>query len=209
MLTLKSPPEKDGRLVKIYKISKLTRIFLTLIISAKLAMAQTEIQPYEIVENIADIEIRYYPAVMMAKYKSKNPGAGFGKLFNYISGNNNTDTKIAMTTPVHIQKNQTENSMSFVLPKKFNIDNAPLPNDSSLEVFEGESAYFATIRYSGYTNESKEKVFSKKLQSVLKEVDIKVSGEPVILVYNSPYKLINRRNEIIIPVIYNSSNNNE
>ena len=54
-------------------------------------MAQTEMQPYEIIENIADCEIRYYPAVMMAKHKSKNPGAGFGKLFNYISGNNNTN----------------------------------------------------------------------------------------------------------------------
>ena len=93
--------------------------------------------------------------------------------------------------------------------KKFNIDNAPLPKDNSLEVFEGNSGYFAAIKYSGYTNESKEKVFTEKLQSILKEVDIKASGEPVILVYNSPYKLINRRNEIIIPVIYNSSNNNE
>ena len=172
-------------------------------------MAQTEMQPYEIIENISDTEIRFYPSVMMAKHKSKNPGAGFGKLFNYISGNNNTETKIAMTTPVHIKKSQAENSMSFVLPKKFNIDNAPLPNDDSLEVFEGDSGYFAAIKYSGYTNESKEKVFIKKLQIILKEAEIKASGEPVILVYNSPYKLINRRNEIIIPVIYNSSNNNE
>mgnify|MGYP001158847662 FL=1 len=172
-------------------------------------MAQTEMQPYEIIENISDTEIRFYPSVMMAKHKSKNPGAGFGKLFNYISGNNNTETKIAMTTPVHIKKSQDENSMSFVLPKKFNIDNAPLPNDDSLEVFEGGSGYFAAIKYSGYTNESKEKIFTEKLQRILKKVDIKASGEPGILVYNSPYKLINRRNEIIIPVIYNSSNNNE
>ncbi len=164
-------------------------------------------QPYKIIENIAGSEIRYYPAVMMAKHKSKNPGKGFGKLFNYISGNNNTETKIAMTTPVHIKKSQAENSMTFVLPKKFNINNAPLPNDNSLEVFEGGKGYFAAIKYSGYTNESKEKVFAEKLKSVLKELDIKVSGEPVILVYNSPYKLINRRNEIIIPVIYNSPNN--
>ena len=57
-------------------------------------MAQTEMQPYEIIENISDTEIRFYPSVMMAKHKSKNPGAGFGKLFNYISGNNNTETKI-------------------------------------------------------------------------------------------------------------------
>ena len=95
------------------------------------------------------------------------------------------------------------------MPKKFNVDNAPLPNDNSLEVFEGDSGFFAAIKYSGYTNESKEKVFTEKLQSILNKVDIKASGEAVILVYNSPYKLINRRNEIIIPIIYNCSNDNE
>ena len=172
-------------------------------------MAQTEMQPYKIIESIAEGEIRYYPAVIMAKHKSINPGAGFGKLFNYISGNNNTETEIAMTTPVHIKKSKAENSMSFVLPKNFNIDNAPLPNDNSLEVFEGGSGFFAAIKYSGYTNDAKEKIFTEKLQKILKDFDIETSGEPVILVYNSPYKLINRRNEIIIPVIYNSSNNNE
>ena len=165
-------------------------------------MAQTEMQPYEVVKNVDEGEIRYYPAVMMAKHQSKNSGAGFGKLFGYISGDNNANTKIAMTSPVHIKKSQNENSMSFVLPKKFNPDNTPLPNDGSLQVFEKKSGYFAAIRYSGYTNESKEKAFTEQLQNILKEAKINTSGEPIILVYNSPYKLINRRNEILIPIIF-------
>ena len=69
----------------------------------------------------------------------KNPGSGFGKLFNYISGNNNANTKIAMTTPVHIKKSEDENSMSFVLPRKFNPQSAPSPMDESIKVFEKES----------------------------------------------------------------------
>ena len=171
-------------------------------ISTKIIMAQTETQPYEIIKKIEDGEIRYYPPIMVAEHKSKNPGSGFGKLFNYISGNNNANTKIAMTTPVHIKKSEDENSMSFVLPRKFNPESAPLPIDESIKVFEKESGYFAAIRYSGYTNESKERLFSKKLQNILKKLKIKTSGEEVILVYNSPYRFINRKNEILIPIIY-------
>ena len=71
-----------------------------------------------------------------------------------------------MTTPVHIKKVEDENSMSFVLPRKFNPESAS-PIDESIKVFENESGYFAAIRYSGYTNESKERLFSKKLQNIL------------------------------------------
>ena len=114
-----------------------------------------------------------------------------------------------MTTPVHIKKSQSENSMAFVLPKKFNINNAPRPNDLNLEVFEGESGYFAAIQYSGFTNESKERSYTLQLQKMLKDAEINVSGEPVILVYDGPYNFINRRNEVLIPIFYNSPLNNE
>ena len=35
-------------------------------------MAQTEMQPYKIIESIAEGEIRYYPTVIMAKQQSAN-----------------------------------------------------------------------------------------------------------------------------------------
>ena len=52
-------------------------------ISMKIIMAQTETQPYEIIKKIEDGEIRYYPPIMVAEHKSRNPGSGFGKLFNH------------------------------------------------------------------------------------------------------------------------------
>jgi hypothetical protein len=67
-------------------------------------MAQTEMQSYSVIQKIADAEIRFYPPVMMAQHTSKSQGSGFGKLFGYISGNNTNNTKIAMTTPVHMKK---------------------------------------------------------------------------------------------------------
>lgn len=166
-------------------------------------MAQTETQSYEVLKNIAGCEIRFYPPVMMAKYTSDNGRSGFGKLFKYISGNNDGETKISMTTPVHMEKSESENSMAFVLPKSFNKENAPKPNDASLVVYESDSRHYAAIEYSGYTDEVKEKENTDKLKKILNEQNIEIVGDSKILVYNSPYKIVFRRNEILIPISYN------
>ena len=165
-----------------------------------MVMAQTEMQSYSVVQKIAEAEIRFYPPVMMAKYTAKSQGSGFGKLFGYISGNNTNNTKIAMTSPVHMEKKIGESSMTFVLPKKFTDDNTPQPNDDSLTVFEDQGGYFAAIKYSGYTNVSKENEHTEILKQILQKENIIPSGSSKILVYNSPYKIINRRNEILIPI---------
>ncbi len=170
-------------------------------------MAQTEMQSYSVIQKIAEAEIRFYPPVMMAKFIAKSPGSGFGKLFGYISGNNTNNTKIAMTSPVHMEKKIGKSSMAFVLPKKFTDDNTPQPNDSSLNVFEDQGGYFAAIKYSGYTSISKEKEHTEILEQILQKEKIITSGTPKILVYNSPYKIINRRNEILIPISFDPVSN--
>ncbi|RPG65637.1 MAG: heme-binding protein [Flavobacteriaceae bacterium TMED42] len=181
--------------------------FLFFFMLCSTAMAQTEIQSYSVIQNIAEAEIRFYPPVMMAKHTSKREGSGFGKLFGYISGNNTNNTKIAMTTPVHMEKKTGENSMTFVLPRKFTGDNTPQPNDTSLSVFEDKGGYFAAIKYSGYTSTIKEKQHTEILQKLLQKENIISSGSPKILLYDSPYKVINRRNEILIPITFKDEKN--
>jgi len=183
------------------------KIFTFFLILPLAIMAQTEMQPYSLIQKIGNAEIRFYPPVMMAKYTDIIEGSGFEKLFGYISGNNSNNTKIAMTTPVHIVKKKGNNSMAFVLPKKFTDTNTPQPNDSSLIVFEDKGGYFAAIKYSGYTNSSKEKEHTEILLKQLKDKKINLQGTPRVLVYNSPYKFINRRNEILIPVEFKIERN--
>ena len=176
--------------------------FLFYLMISQILMAQTEIQSYEIIQKISEVEIRFYPPVMMAKHTSVKQGSGFGKLFGYISGNNTENIKIAMTTPVHMEKKKGESSMAFVLPKKFKNVNTPKPNDKSLLVFEDRGGYFAAIKYSGYTNAEKEEEYSETLKQLLQNEKINILGLPKILVYNSPYKIINRRNEILIQIAF-------
>lgn len=166
-------------------------------------MAQTETQSYEILKNISDCEIRFYPPAMMAKFTSIDGRSGFGKLFKYISGNNDGETKISMTTPVHMEKSESKSSMAFVLPKIFNKKNTPKPNDTSLVIYESASRHYAAIEYSGYTDKDKEKENTVKLIKILNEHNIEILGSSRVLVYNSPYKIVFRRNEILIPISYN------
>ena len=164
--------------------------------------SQNETQRFDLIKTFDGIEIRYYPPSTMIKYVSDN-NSGFRYLFNYISGKNSLNQKISMTTPVHMEKlNNNKSSMEFVLPSKIKIDSAPLPFDKGLELYLSEGQYYGVIKYSGYTSFEKEKKFTEELKQKLINNNIKVSGGSKVLVYNSPYKFFNRKNEIILPIIY-------
>ena len=79
------------------KLKVFTIVFASLI--SNWTMGQRyESQPYEVLQNMDEIEIRFYPPAMMAKTKA-NTGNPFSTLFRYISGANQNNEKIEMTTP--------------------------------------------------------------------------------------------------------------
>ena len=164
-------------------------------------MAQYETQQFETIKTTHAYSIRFYPPAMMAKHSSTNgANSGFGYLFNYISGGNVSQTKIAMTTPVRMEKGGGQSSMAFVLPRKFTNTNTPAPRAAAVEIFEDPGGYFAAMGFPGYTNTKKEQKVTEGLYQALRSAKIKVTGAPIVLVYNSPYKFYNRKNEILIPI---------
>ena len=178
--------------------------FLVLFFISIISMSQYETQEYELISNLDEIEIRYYPSSIMVKYIDyENLNRGFNYLFRYISGGNDLNKKIKMTTPVHMERGDKKSSMEFVLPREFSFKNIPKPINSEVKVYESENLFYAAISYSGYTNADKEKTVIKKIKSKLFEKNIEIIGKEKVLVYNSPYKFFNRRNEIIIPINYN------
>ena len=180
------------------------KFFLVLFFISIISMSQYETQEYELISNLDEIEIRYYPSSIMVKYiDDQNLNRGFNYLFRYISGGNDLSKKINMTTPVHMERGEKKSSMEFVLPREFNLKNVPKPINSEVEIYEAKNLFYASFSYSGYTNPSKEEVIIKKIKSKLIEQNIQIIGQEKILVYNSPYKFFNRKNEIIIPINYN------
>ena len=162
-----------------------------------------ETQEYRVVDQIDEIEIRYYPSAPMIKVTSnQSRNNNFGKLFRYIAGNNNNEEKIAMTTPVYMS--DQSKTMEFVLPKKFLSGEIPLPNDNDVEVYISEPKYYAAIKYSGYSNNKKEENYSDELIKTIQNSDLKMLSEYFVLSYDAPTKFYNRRNEILIQVDYSN-----
>ena len=172
--------------------------YLLLLLSLTMFSQGYETQKYEVVKQIENIEIRFYPPSLMAKV---NSGGGFSKLFQYISGKNDKNQKIAMTTPVHMTNENNKSTMEFVLPSKYTLDNIAIPNDKNIEVYNSKPGYYAAITYGGYSNSEKVKKNHYNLLNKLKTENFKVlNDKPVVLSYNSPYKVFNRRNEVLVEI---------
>lgn len=179
--------------------------YILLLFSFIMFSQQNETQKYEVIETLGNIEIRFYPPSMKAKVSSNR---NFSKLFQYISGNNEKNEKIAMTTPVYMTQKQGGNTMEFVLPAKYSKENTALPIDKDIQVYSSKPAYYAAIKFGGYSNSEKVKTHHKTLLEKIKENNLSiVSQQPIALSYNSPYKVFNRRNEVLVEINYGEIKN--
>ncbi len=175
-------------------------IFNTLfviLVTMSLFAQDTEIQPYEVVKILNEVEVRYYPSATLVETNGDN---NFGKLFQYISGNNEGSEKIAMTAPVYMSEDKSE--MAFVMPLEVHEKGAPTPKGKNVNLRITEPRHVAAIRYGGYTNASKEAAHKKQLLETLEANGIEPLGDVEFLGYDSPYKFYNRRNEVIVKVSY-------
>ena len=157
--------------------------------------SQYETQNYDIIKTIDKAEIRYYSSVMRIKSTREN---GFANLFGYISGKNEKNKKIAMTTPVYLKENIEV--MEFILPRSYNNKNTPMSLSSKVSVYESNPDYYLALKFGGYAFQSIVNKTSSELKRIANENNIQIVGEPILLVYNSPYKIFNRRNEILFKI---------
>jgi hypothetical protein len=121
--------------------------------------------PYDTLKADAGVEIRCYRPQTQARVTVKGDfkeaqKEAFNKLANYIFGDNQTQEKIPMTTPVLLEnridvKSSKEWTMSFILPQNFLIKNAPNPKDKKISIHERPVYLVASISYAGINNEEK------------------------------------------------------
>lgn len=161
-----------------------------------------ETAPYKVVSVDGPIEIRDYPALKLATVKMEKAGSNglnqsFGSLFGYISGKNETSTKIAMTTPVFMNSGQ----MSFVLPGKIAESGAPTPTDSGVSLTAFSGGRFAVLRFSGERSDASETKAVTQLRSWATSKGIEVDDAPVFAYYDPPFTLPKlRRNEVLLRI---------
>jgi hypothetical protein len=177
----------------------------------------TEEPDYQVVRELADIEVRQYAAFAVAEVLVPGPASEAGTqafpiLAGYIFGKNKGERKFAMTAPVTQTAVPVKLQMTapvtqttapggflvqFVMPKGVTAATAPEPLDARVQLRDVPPFQVAVIRYSGFWSESNYNEHLAKLQAALRAAELEWTGEAVYSRYDAPFTpWFMRRNEI-------------
>ena len=177
----------------------LSIVFLGLIITSN-SMSYEEAN-YEVVKKNEVYEIRKYSDRLAIETDISNEGNSFRKLFNYISGNNDKNEEIKMTTPVTQIEKKGNMTMQFYLPSRFNKENIPSPSNPDVKILNIKGGYYAAIIYSGRTSDKNFIKHKSILENELKKDDMSILSPPIKATYDGPFTLpMNRRNEVMFEI---------
>jgi len=184
---------------------------ITVVIVITFAACQTtragyESAPYKVVRSDGKFEVRDYPALTVVETPMAAGGrdgsdGSFMRLFRFITGANEAQQKISMTTPVFMSGSESNATMAFVLPSKFRADTAPKPSDGSVTVRELPAGRFAVLRFSGGRNGKNEAAALESLRAWMKQEGLKESSAPIYGYFDPPWTpAFLRRNEVMLRI---------
>lgn len=192
------------------------------LLSSLPAMAIEE-PAYKVLKKEGQFELREYSSFVVveieveANYKEAG-NLAFRPLFRYISGENTAATKIEMTVPVTQEAVGSKIEMtapvtqqasgtpgrhvvSFVLPARFSMANAPAPRDPAVRLREVQARTVAVLDFSGAWGLNDVPRFEAELEAWVRQAGLKVMGRPQMARYNAPMvPWFMRRNEILLDV---------
>jgi len=166
----------------------------------------TEQHNYKVIKKFDKFEIRKYDAALFSSVKLNKKGykesssEGFRILAGYIFGDNDAKKKIAMTSPVVMELGDSS-KMMFMVPKNYNLKNLPNPNNSKIVFEKEEVKIIAAIRFDGWADDEKIEKYKSVLRTELANEKLNFINKFSFLGYNSPYEVMNRRNEVVVEII--------
>ena len=191
-----------------------------ILIGARNTMA-TEEAKYTVVKKDNSFEIRDYAPHVLAEIivegELENAGSkAFNSLFRYISGDNHTRNKVAMTAPVSQQPASQKINMtapvgqqrvdnkwvvSFMMPDSYTLETLPVPDNSNVTLRQVPAHRIASVRYSGFWSEKSYLENKSQLETWINKNKLLIVGDAVWARYDAPFTpWFLRRNEILIPV---------
>jgi len=181
-------------------MKKIISIILFGLIITPNCMAYEEAN-YEVTKKNEIYEIRKYSDRLAIEAEISNQGNSFRKLFKYISGDNENNEEIKMTTPVTQIEKKGNMTMQFYLPSRFNKSNTPNPSNSDIKILNIKGGYYAVIIYSGRASDKNFIKHKNILENELKNNNISILGSPIKATYNNPFTLpLLRRNEAMFVI---------
>jgi DNA gyrase inhibitor GyrI len=160
---------------------------------------------FTLLESEGDFQLRQYPELWLATTDMGTATSGqdgsFMRLFRYISGDNQQDQKVAMTTPVFMSPEDSSDSrqMGFVVPKQVVTDGIPQPIHERVQLRQREGGRYAVLRFSGRSDRASVREAESRLRRWIENRDWQPAGNPELAGYDAPWipgPL--RRNEVLI-----------
>jgi hypothetical protein len=194
--------------MKTFIIITVSIVLLIVIIQIYISRStqQTEQHSYKVIKNYDKFEIRQYDSALFSSVKLSKKGykesssEGFRILAGYIFGDNESNEKIAMTSPVMMELGDTT-KMMFVVPKNKNLGNLPNPKNSNIVFEKQEEKTFAAISFDGWADDEKIEKYKSILKDELVREKLNFVNKFIFMGYNPPYQVMNRRNEIVVELI--------
>jgi hypothetical protein len=177
---------------------------------------------YAVLYTNGNVEYRQYAPYLVSETLIENTGdyndagsEGFRRLFRYITGANQSQSKISMTAPVSqapsekiamtvpVQQGQSAEGwkVSFMLPSDYTLDTAPVPADPRVYVRRVPGRLMAVLQFSGRWTEQNFSENQDALMSAVEIAGLTYMGEVQRASYNAPYTLpFLRRNEVLVAV---------
>lgn len=179
---------------------------------------------YTVIDHVSErIEVRQYrphlvaEAVVEASDEASGRSAAFRALFDYISGANRSQAKVAMTTPVETGSASEKIAMTvpvetgaqpegryvmrFFLPADYTLKTAPQPTDPRVSLREVPARTLAVLRFSGSTGADSVTRASRELEEALAETTWRPSSASTAMFYDPPWTIpFLRRNEVAVEV---------
>jgi hypothetical protein len=147
---------------------------------------------FTVIEKNDTYEIRNYSAHIEAQTIVQGNfddsiNNGFSIIAGYIFGGNTKKESVAMTTPVTVNIDDGLRIVSFVMPKKYNLETLPEPTDSRVKLVATPAKKVAVLSFSWFRNvERINKMEQKLIDSLIKD-NIEMIGKPSYAGYNAPW----------------------
>lgn len=200
-----------------------TSLAIALALLASFNAMAIEEPRYQVLESDGAFELREYQPFLVAETQvdggfERAGNVAFGRLFRYISGENDArqeiamtapvtqsaaparGEKIAMTAPVTQSASDAGYTVAFVVPSKYTLDTVPRPRDPQVGIRAVPARLVAAWRYSGRWTADNYREHEADLRRAMASRGLAATGEPILARYDPPFMpSFLRRNEVLIP----------
>ncbi|GAB3035451.1 SOUL family heme-binding protein [Natronobiforma cellulositropha] len=169
---------------------------------------------YTTLRTADGVEIRRYPALVVAETTADEPEAAFERLYAYLTGANERNRDLPMTAPVRVHRErlelpmtgpvrttdaEDEVTMAFYLPARLSPEHTPEPTDDRIDLVVEAPRTVAAYGFSWYGTPDRTDRAEAHLRSALETVGVDPTGDPYLLRYSDPFTPpFLQRNEVVV-----------